>query len=83
MIHSKRHSNILKITLVITNVKSKSFDANFAFRDNSSSEVIKLIKTLNVKKASQKSDIPTKIVKLNAGFFGNFICKKGWVSICS
>ena len=59
----------------ITNIKSKSFDANFTFRDTSSSEVIKLIKTLNVKKASQKSDIPTKIVKLNADFFGNFICK--------
>ena len=59
----------------ITNIKSKSFDTNFTFRDTSSSEVIKLIKTLNVKKASQKSDIPTKIVKLNADFFGNFICK--------
>ena len=45
----------------ITNIKSKSFDTNFTFRDTSSSEVIKLIKTLNVKKASQKSDIPTKI----------------------
>ena len=53
----------------ITNIKSKSFDANFTFRDTSSSEVIKLIKILNVKKTSQKSDIPTKIVKLNADFF--------------
>ena len=60
----------------ITNIKSKSFDTNFTFRDTSSSEVIKLLKTLNVKKASQKSDIPTKIVKLKADIFGNFICKK-------
>ena len=59
----------------ITNIKSKICDASFTFRDAISSEVIKLIKTLNVKKASQKSDIPTKIVKLNADFFGNFICK--------
>ena len=36
---------------------------------------IKLTETLNVKEASQKSDIPTKIVKLYADFFGNFICK--------
>ena len=50
----------------ITNIKSKSFDTNFTFRDTSSSEFIKLIKALNVKKASQKNDIPTKIVKLNA-----------------
>ena len=34
-----------------------------------------LIKTLNVKKASQKSDIPTKVVKLNADNFRSFICK--------
>ena len=36
----------------ITNINSKSFDANFTIRDTSSSEIIKLIKTLNVKKAS-------------------------------
>ena len=57
------------------NVKSKSFDANFTFIDTSFSEVFKLVKTPNVKKASQKSDIPTKIIKLNAEFFGNLICK--------
>ena len=34
----------------VTNIKSKSFDANFTIRDTSSSEVIKLIKTLNVKR---------------------------------
>ena len=38
----------------ITNMKSKSFDTNFTFRDTSSSEVIKLIKTLNVKKGFSK-----------------------------
>ena len=59
----------------ITNTKSKNFDTNFTFRYNSSSEAIKLIKTLNVKKASQKTDIPTTTVKLNADIFGNFICK--------
>ena len=41
----------------------------------SSSEVIRLIKALNVKKSSQKSDIPTKILKLNADIFGNLICE--------
>ena len=59
----------------ITNIKSKSFDVNFTFKDTSSSEVIKLVKILNVKKGSQKSDIPTKIVKLNVDFFKNFLCK--------
>ena len=59
----------------ITNEKSKDFDASFTFRDASSSEVIKLVEILNVKKASQKTDILTKIVKLNADFFGNCIYK--------
>ena len=59
----------------ITNIKSKSFDTNFTFRYTSSSEDIKLSKTLNVKNASHKGDIPTKVVKLNADLFGNFICK--------
>ena len=75
MIHSMKHSDILENHPSIKNIKSKSFDTNFIFRDTSSSEVIKLIKTLNVKKASQKSDISTKIIKLNAEFFGNFIYK--------
>ena len=34
----------------IANVKSKNFDANFTFRDTSSSEVIKLMKTVNLKR---------------------------------
>ena len=51
---------------IIKNTKS----GNFTFRNISSSKVIKLIKTLNVKKVSQKSDISTAIVKLNADFFG-------------
>ena len=38
------------------------------FRDTSSSEVIKLVKTLNVKQTSQKTYKITKIVKLNADF---------------
>ena len=75
MIHSMKHSDILENHPSIKNIKSKSFDTSFIFSDTSSSEVIKLIKTLNVKKASQKSDISTKIIKLNAEFFGNFIYK--------
>ena len=47
----------------------KDFDASFTFA--SSSKVIKLIKTLNVKKASQKIDVPTKIITINADSFGN------------
>ena len=38
-------------------------------------EVVKLTIILNVKKTSQKIDIPFKIVQLNADFFRNFLCK--------
>ena len=55
----------------ILNIKDKGFDANFTFIGASSSEAIKLIKTLNVKKTSQKADIPTKVIKLNTDFLGN------------
>ena len=56
-------------------MKCKDFDASFTFRVITFSEVIKLLKTLNVKKASQNSDMSTKIVKLNTDFFGNYVCK--------
>ena len=47
----------------ITNIKSRGFDASFTFINTSSSEVIKLIKTLNVKTFSQKTYISNKIFK--------------------
>ena len=59
----------------IINIESKGFDASFTFGDTSSSKIIKLFKTPIVKKASQGTDIPTKVVKLLADFFGNFIFK--------
>ena len=71
MIHSKKCSDILRITLVLQIQKVKVLIQILP----SSSEVIRLIKALNVKKSSQKSDIPTKILKLNADIFGNFICE--------
>ena len=80
MIHSKKHSDILKITLVLQmqklNVLMQFLPLKILLKLlNLVSEVIELIKTLNIKKASQKSNIPTKVVKLNADFFGNLICK--------
>ena len=46
----KQALKYFKSHLSITNIKSKSSDANFTFRDTSFSEIIKLIKTLNVKR---------------------------------
>ena len=55
----------------IANIKSKGFDACFSYTDASSNEV----KNLNIKKASQKTHIPTKIIELSADFFINYVCK--------
>ena len=80
MIHSKKHSDILKITLVLQmqklNVLMQFLPLKILLKLlNLVSEVIELIKTLNVKKDSQKSNIPTEVVKLNADFFENLISK--------
>ena len=48
MTHLKKHSAISRITVL--NVKRKSFDERFNFRETNSNEVIKLIKTLNINK---------------------------------
>ena len=69
MMHSKEHSNILKITLVLQIKRVKVSMQVLPFEMLVPIEVIKLIKTLNVKRVSQKTDVPTKIVKLNADFF--------------
>ena len=69
------HWTQIPIFLRLQLMDYKGFDASFTFWDTSFSEVIKLIKTLNAKKASQKTNISTNIGKLNADFFGNFICK--------
>ena len=73
MIHSKKHSDILRITVVLQMQKLNVLMQFLPLKIlltllNLVSEVIELIKTLNVKKASQKSNIPTKVVKLNLTF---------------
>ena len=53
----------------ITNIKSKILMQILLLEILVPLKVVKLIKTLNVSKASQQSDIPFKIAKLNADFF--------------
>ena len=45
------------------------FDKYFHFRDTNSNKVIK---TLNINKACQNTDIPTKILKLNTNLFAGY-----------
>ena len=68
-----RKRSTQRSTQIFWKSQEKAFDTSFTFRGSNSSEVIKLIKTLNAKKPSRQTDIPIKISKLNADFFGNYI----------
>ena len=47
----------------------------FCFKEVTIEEIEKEINRLSSKKAYQNSDIPTRIVKENADFFADFLCK--------
>ena len=69
----KEELNSFKNQSSILNIKRKGFDKSFTFRETNTNKVIKLIKTLNINKACQNRDIPTKIIKSNADLFANYI----------
>ena len=61
--------------LSILNIKKRKLDSVFSFRKTTQEEVLKVIQDLNAKLSCQKSDTPTKIVKLNSDIFSNLIHK--------
>ena len=65
----KNHSSIIAI-----NEKSKN--AKFSFHEVNNEKVAKEIRRLNKNKASQKSDIPIRIIKGNADIFAEFLWKQ-------
>ena len=50
-------------------IKNKNFNSQFSSRTITKSEIYKEILNLDISKASQDSDIPTKIVRANADIF--------------
>ena len=52
----------------------KKFQISFCFKEVSIEEIQKDILNLNNKKASQNSDIPTKIIKENSDIYGKVLC---------
>ena len=50
-------------------IKNKNVNSQFSFRPITKSEIYKEILNLDISKASQDSDIPTKIIKANADIF--------------
>ena len=67
MIHSENDSNNLKVTLVLQIKREKVLMQVLPLEILVPVKLLNLPR-LNVKKASQKTNIPTKIVKLNADF---------------
>ena len=61
----KNHPSILAISNITTSV--------FSFKSISYEDIENEIKLLDIKKASQDTDIPTKIIKQNADIVGDFI----------
>ena len=60
------------MTKILLNSLILDFDANSTFKDTSTSEFCKLVKSLNIRKASQKINFPIKIIEINAEF-GNYM----------
>ena len=55
-------------------IKSKNKSQTFKFRETNIDEIKKYIENLDPKKASQKSDMNTNIIRKNAAFFAKYIC---------
>ena len=64
----RNHPGILAIR------EQKKAQINFCYKEVSIEETQKEVLNLNNKKASQNSDIPTKIIKENSDIFGKALC---------
>ena len=65
-----RYRNHLSIAAIKKYCNSKS---HFSFKNVQKEEILKELNNLNINKATQNTDIPTKIMKENSDIFGDFI----------
>ena len=63
----RNHSSIIMIK------NKKKNDQSFSFGPVTYDDVLKKVNTLGTAKASQQSDIPTKILKQNSDYFAEYI----------
>ena len=61
----RNHSSIIMI-------KKKKNDQSFSFGPVTYDDTLKIVNILDTAKASQQSDIPTKILKQNSDFFAEY-----------
>ena len=62
----RNHSSIIMIK------NKKVADQSFSFGPVTYDDVLKIVNTLDIAKASQQSDIPTKILKQNSDYFAEY-----------
>ena len=65
-----RYRNHPSIVAIKKFCNSKS---HFPFKNVQKEEILKELDNLNINKATQNTDIPTKIIKENSEIFGDFI----------
>ena len=65
-----RHRNHSSIVAIKKFCNSKS---HFSFKNVQREEILKKLNNLNINKATQNTDIPTKIIKKNSDIFRDFI----------
>ena len=58
---------------ILTIKKFCNSKSHFSFKNVQKEEILKRLNNLNINKATQNTDIPTKIIKENSDIFGDFI----------
>ena len=67
IVRFRNHPSIFNIK-IFCNSKS-----HFSFKNVQKEEILKELNNLNINKATQNTDIPTKIIKENSDIFGDFV----------
>ena len=67
IVRYRNHPSIVAIK------KFCNFKSHFYFKNVQKEEILKELNNLNINKATQNTDIPTKIIKENSDIFGDFI----------
>ena len=74
----KKYQKHPSISVINKMVSSAENEASFSFTCVTADDISKEIKRLDIKKATQESDIPTKVIKQFQNLFIDFLHKKGY-----
>ena len=66
--------DLFKDHSIIKNIRTENFKSVFSLTHINKIEIKKIIRDMKVHKNCKLKDIPTRIIKMNADIFANFIC---------